>query len=76
MTQDEAIQLLKTQMAEWNRRREGGEEVFLNLSDADLSNAILYRAGLSGANLIDANLSDATRSVPTSASASAGFSTD
>ncbi len=71
MDRDEALKLLKggpEGIAEWNRRREGREEIpnlsranlrDANLSGANLSGADLIGADLRGADLHDANLSDA-----------------
>jgi uncharacterized protein YjbI with pentapeptide repeats len=71
MDHDEELKLLKggtEGIAEWNRRREAGEELWdlsganlngANLSGADLSSAFLSGANLSGANLRRADLSGA-----------------
>jgi uncharacterized protein YjbI with pentapeptide repeats len=71
MDRDEAIRLLKggeEGIAEWNRRREEGEEIPLlvefdvrqaDLGRANLRWANLSRANLWGANLCQANLSNA-----------------
>lgn len=66
MTQDEAVQLLRTGKAgvkEWNERRRAGEKM-PDLTGADLSHAqlagiMLAGAQLSNADLTEANLSDA-----------------
>ena len=69
MDRDEALKLLRggeEGIAEWNRRRESGEEL-PNLMEADLIRANLSGANLtwadfSGANLTDAHLSGANLS--------------
>ncbi len=76
ITGDEALELLQggeDDVAEWNRRREAGDQIpklsgvdlseanlyVANLSGAILSEAQLFWANLSGADLTDANLSRA-----------------
>jgi hypothetical protein len=70
MDRDEALRLLRSMagVAEWNRRRENGEEIpplikfplqMADLSVANLSGASLREADLSGDRLIRANLSGA-----------------
>jgi uncharacterized protein YjbI with pentapeptide repeats len=74
MEREEAIKLIRggpEGVAEWNRRREAGEEIpdlsdaylsWADLSDANLSGAKLFKADLSGAKLFKANLSGANLS--------------
>jgi hypothetical protein len=74
ISREEALKLLKggsESVAEWNRRREGGEAIpslrgadltMANLSNANLSNASLREASLRGADLTMANLSNANLS--------------
>ncbi len=66
MDRDVALELLKggkEGIAEWNRRRGGGDEIpdlsFLDFRHTDLSGANLGRAKLSGVNLTGASLNDA-----------------
>ncbi len=61
ITGDEALELLQggeDDVAEWNRRREAGDQI-PKLSGVDLSEANLYVANLSGAYLSEADLSEA-----------------